>query len=146
MVLTLTVVVIIGKSGLTKSFLTEDNMAFKINSPFDLSKMSTSVFERDMGEDPVFARTPKNGVIILNENLKDPVELEKTLAHEQVHVDQYKDELKNPGTGLDYEVDSKGAGKVMFKGKEYDYSVMQAGKGPWEKDAYAAERKLKQKN
>ena len=94
MVLTLTVVVIIDKSGLTKSFLTEDNMAFKINSPFDLSKMSTSVFERDMGEDPVFARTPKNGVIILNEDLKDPVELQKTLAHEQVHVDQYKDELK----------------------------------------------------
>ena len=27
--------------------------------------MSTSVFERDMGDDPVFARTPKNGVIIL---------------------------------------------------------------------------------
>ena len=67
MVLTLTVVVIIDKNGLTKSFLTEDNMAFKINSPFDLSKMNTSVFERDMGEDPVFARTPKNGVIIINE-------------------------------------------------------------------------------
>ena len=64
MVLTLTVVVIIDKSGLTKSFLTEDNMAFRINPPFDLNKMSTSVFERDMGEDPVFARTPKNGVII----------------------------------------------------------------------------------
>ncbi len=49
MVLTLTVVVIIDKSGLTKSFLTEDNMAFRINPPFDLNKMSTSVFERDMG-------------------------------------------------------------------------------------------------
>lgn len=63
---------------------------------------------------------------------------DNTIAHEQVHVDQFKDEIKNPGTGLDYNV---GAGKVMFKGKEYDYSVMQAGKGPWEKPAYAAEKK-----
>jgi len=121
-------------------------MAFKINPPFDLNKINTSVFERDMGDDPVYARTPKNGVIILNENLlDDPVEMQKTLAHEQVHVDQYKSEIKNPGSGLDYEVDSEGAGKVMFKGKEYDYSVMQAGKGPWEKDAQLAEKKLMQK-
>jgi hypothetical protein len=33
----------------------------------------------------------------------------------------------------------------MFKGKKYNYSVMQAGKGPWEKDAYAAEKKIKNK-
>jgi hypothetical protein len=30
----------------------------------------------------------------------------------------------------------------MWKGKEYDYSVMQAGKGPWEKDAYNAEKNI----
>ena len=91
-------------------------MAFNIKPFFDLNKMSTSVFERDMGDDPVFARTPKNGVIILNE-------------------DAVKNSSKKE---LDYNV---GAGKVMFKGKEYDYSVMQAGKGPWEKPAYAAEKK-----
>ena len=43
-------------------------MAFKVLPPFDLNKMNTSVFERDMGDDPVYARTPKNGVIIINEN------------------------------------------------------------------------------
>ena len=46
-------------------------MAFNIKPFFNLNKMSTSVFERDMGDDPVFARTPKNGVIILNEDLLD---------------------------------------------------------------------------
>ena len=117
-------------------------MAFKVLPPFDLNKMNTSVFERDMGDDPVYARTPKNGVIVINENLTDPVEKQKTLTHEQIHVDQYKSEAKNPGTGLDYEVNSEGAGRVMWKGKEYDYSVMQAGKGPWEKDAYNAEKNI----
>ena len=110
-------------------------MAFNIKPFFNLSKMSTSVFERDMGDDPVFARTPKNGVIILNEDAvknSSKKELDNTIAHEQVHVDQFKN------GELDYNV---GAGKVMFKGKEYDYSVMQAGKGPWEKPAYAAEKK-----
>ena len=34
-------------------------MAFNIKPFFNLNKMSTSVFERDMGDDPVFARTPK---------------------------------------------------------------------------------------
>mgnify|MGYP000232670975 CR=1 FL=1 len=110
-------------------------MAFKINPPFDLRYMRTNMFERDMGDDPVYARTPKNGVIILNENAiknSSKKELDNTIAHEQVHVDQFKN------GELDYNV---GAGKVMFKGKEYDYSVMQAGKGPWEKAAYAAEKK-----
>ena len=112
-------------------------MAFKINSFFDLDKINTSVFERDMGEDPVYARTPKNGVIIINKDLKDPVEKAKTLAHEQVHVDQFKN------GELDYEVDGAGKGFVKFKGKKFDYSVMQAGKGPWEKDAYDAEKNIK---
>jgi len=129
------VVAITGKSGSITNFLIETRMAFNIKPFFDLNKMSTSVFERDMGDDPVFARTPKNGVIILNEDAvknSSKKELDNTIAHEQVHVDQFKN------GELDYNV---GAGKVMFKGKEYDYSVMQAGKGPWEKPAYAAEKK-----
>ena len=36
-----------------------------------------------MGEDPVYARTPKNGVIVLNKDLKDPIEKAKTIAHEK---------------------------------------------------------------
>lgn len=122
-------------------------MAFKINPPFDLRYMRTNMFERDMGDDPVYARTPKNGVIILNEDsiIDDPVELAKTKEHELVHVQQYLDEARNPGTGLNYEVDGAGKGKVNYLGKEYDYSVMQAGKGPWEKDAQLAEKKLMQK-
>jgi hypothetical protein len=129
------VAVTIDKSGLITNFLIETRMAFNIKSFFNLNKMNTSVFERDMGDDPVFARTPKNGVIILNENAvknSSKKELDNTIAHEQVHVDQFK------SGELDYNI---GAGKVMFKRKEYDYSVMQAGKGPWEKPAYAAEKK-----
>ena len=114
-------------------------MAFKINPPFDLNKINTSVFERDMGDDPVYARTPKNGVIILNEDLKDPIEKAKTIAHEKVHINQYK------SGELDYEVNGAGKGYVDFKGKRFDYSVMQKGKGPWEKPAYAAEKKVSKK-
>ena len=117
-------------------------MAFKITSPFNLALMNTSIFERDMGDDPVMARTPKNGVIVLNEDQQDPIEKTKTVVHELVHRQQYSDEARNPGTGLDYEVDGAGKGKVTYKGKEYDYSVMQAGKGPWEKDAYKAEKNV----
>ena len=43
-------------------------MAFKMKSPFRLDLLSTSMFERDMKGDQVHARTPKNGVIILNED------------------------------------------------------------------------------
>ncbi len=57
-------------------------MAFKVLPPFDLNKMNTSVFERDMDNDTGYARTQKNGVIVINENLTDPVEKQKTLAHE----------------------------------------------------------------
>ena len=64
-------------------------MAFNIKPFFNLNKMSTSVFERDMGDDPVFARTPKNGVIILNEDAvknSSKKELDNTIAHEQEQV------------------------------------------------------------
>jgi hypothetical protein len=117
-------------------------MAFKVIPPFNLALLNTSIFERDMGDDPVMARTPKNGVIVLNEDQQNPIEKTKTVAHELVHCQQYLDEVRDPGTGLDYEVDGAGKGKVTYKGKEYDYSVMQAGKGPWEKDAYKAEKNV----
>jgi hypothetical protein len=137
------VAVKIDKHGLTTNFLIKiNNMAFKVIPPFNLALMNTSIFERDMGDDPVMARTPKNGVIILNEDQQDPIEKTKTVVHELVHRQQYLDEARNPGTGLDYEVDGAGKGKVTYKGKEYDYSVMQAGKGPWEKDAYKAEKNV----
>jgi hypothetical protein len=61
-------------------------------------------------------------------------------------VQQYLDEARKPGTGLNYVIDGAGKGKVNYLGKEYDYSVMQAGEGPWEKDAQLAEKKLMQNN
>ena len=122
-----------------KNFLTNNNMAFKIKPFFDLTDLSTSIFERDMGEDPVFARTNKSGVIIMNENTPyNPLEKAKTIAHEKVHVDQFKK------GELDYELPGPGKkGFVKYKGKTFPYSVMQAGKGPWEKDAYNAEKNIK---
>ena len=53
-------------------------MAFKVLAPFDLNKMKTAVFEREMGNEPVYTKTPKNGVIVINENLTDPVEKQRT--------------------------------------------------------------------
>ena len=116
-------------------------MAFKMNSPFRLDLMSTSMFERDMEGDPVHARTPKNGVIILNEDSKDPVEKLKTVVHELEHVKQYKN------GDLDYGFNGAGKEVVWWKGKEYDYSKMASGdpNQPWELEPYRLEKKLDKK-
>ncbi len=117
-------------------------MAFKLKSPFNLDLLSTSMFERDMEGDPVHARTPKNGVIILNEDSfamdKDPKEKLKTIVHELEHVRQYK------SGDLDYGYNGAGKEVVWWKGKEYDYSKMASGdpNQPWETKPYQLEKKL----
>ncbi len=64
-------------------------MSFKLKPPYNLDLLNTPMFERDMEGDPVHARTPKNGVIILNEDSfsmdKDPKEKLKTIVHELEH-------------------------------------------------------------
>ena len=125
-----------------EKFPYKNNMAFKLKSPFNLDLLSTSMFERDMEGDPVHARTPKNGVIILNEDSfamdKDPKEKLKTIVHELEHVRQYK------SGELDYGYNGAGKEVVWWKGKEYDYSKMASGdpNQPWEKKPYQLENKI----
>tara|TARA_R110002049_G_scaffold169273_1_gene335884 strand:- start:68 stop:490 length:423 start_codon:yes stop_codon:yes gene_type:complete len=127
------------KNGLTVNFLTKNNMAFKINSPFNLDLLSTSMFERDMGDDPVYARTLKSGSIVFNEDEKDPYKKLQTLTHEMEHVNQFK------RGDLDYGENSAGKQVVWWKGKEIDYKHMASGDPtqPWEIEPYKKEIKLK---
>ena len=139
MVLIYPVAAITAKNGLTIDFLTKNNMAFKINSPFNLDLLSTSMFERDMGDDPVYARTLKSGSIVFNEDEKDPYKKLQTLTHEMEHVNQFK------RGDLDYGENGAGKQVVWWKGKEIDYKHMASGDPtqPWEIEPYKKEIKLK---
>ena len=127
------------KNGLTVNFLTKNNMAFKIKSPFNLDLLSTPMFERDMGDDPVYARTLKSGSIVFNEDEKDPYKKLQTLTHEMEHVNQFK------RGDLDYGENGAGKQVVWWKGKEIDYKHMASGDPtqPWEIEPYKKEIKLK---
>jgi hypothetical protein len=126
------------KNGSIKKFLIKHNMAFKMQPPFRLDLLTTPMFERDMEGDQVHARTPKSGVIILNEDSKDPHEKLNTVIHELEHVRQYKD------GELDYGHNGAGKEVVRWKGKEYPYSDMASGNPnkPWEIKPYKLEKKL----
>tara|TARA_R110000868_G_scaffold1757_4_gene14076 strand:+ start:525 stop:953 length:429 start_codon:yes stop_codon:yes gene_type:complete len=141
MVLIYPVAAITAKNGLTIDFLTKNNMAFKINSPFNLDLLSTPMFERDMGDDPVYARTLKTGSIVFNEDEKDPYKKLQTLTHEMEHVNQFK------RGDLDYGENGAGKQVVWWKGKEIDYKHMASGdpKQPWEIEPYKKEIKLNNK-
>ena len=138
MVLIYPVAAITAKNGLTIDFLTKNNMAFKINSPFNLDLLSTPMFERDMGDDPVYARTLKTGSIVFNEDEKDPYKKLQTLTHEMEHVNQFK------RGDLDYGENGAGKQVVWWKGKEIDYKHMASGDPtqPWEIEPYKKEIKL----
>ena len=112
-------------------------MAFKINPPFNKELISLSIFERDMEGDPVYARTIRNGAIIMNED-NDEAQKVNTLSHEIIHKRQFLDEARKPGTGLDY--DEKYA---YYKGKKYSLKRMEKShpSEPWEKPAYKNEIK-----
>ena len=63
-------------------------MGFKLKPPFNLDFLRKSVFERDMGEDPVYARAQNTTNVILNEDhVKEssPYEVMNTLLHEFKH-------------------------------------------------------------
>ena len=141
MVLIYPVAAITAKNGLTIDFLTKNNMAFKINSPFNLDILSTSMFDRDMGDDPVYARTLKTGSIVFNEDEKDPYKKLQTLTHEMEHVNQFK------RGDLDYGENGAGKQVVWWKGKEIDYKHMASGDPtqPWEIEPYKKEIKLNNK-
>ena len=99
-------------------------MAFKLsNPPYDTNNVP--VYNVPM-EDDVMGKANNNGTIILNDNL-DPLECEKVIDHEMVHIDQMK------RGDLDYDNEN-----VYWKGKKYSRADMEEGAKnlPWEAEAY----------
>ena len=55
-------------------------MAFKLKPPYDT--VIPNVYFRDM-EDGELGRAEKNGTIILNEEMKDPSQIDEVIGHEK---------------------------------------------------------------
>jgi hypothetical protein len=99
-------------------------MAFKMNpAPFKMSE--TPIYYVDM-EDGVLGKANNNGTIIIDQNLS-PLEAQKVVKHEMVHIDQMR------RGDLDYDKDY-----VYWKGRIIPRSSMKEGAKnlPWEKEAY----------
>ena len=99
-------------------------MAFKLYNP-PYSTDNTPVYQVTM-EDGVAAKANNNGSIIVNKDL-DPSQIDETIAHEKVHIEQMK------RGDLDYDDEN-----VYWKGKAYPRSKMKEGAKnlPWEMEAY----------
>ena len=98
-------------------------MAFKIDSP--ICTCNTPIYERNL-EEGVMGEANNNGTILVNQNLS-PLEKQKVVDHEMVHIDQMK--------RGDLEYDNS---NVYWKGKKYSRASMVEGAKnlPWEKEAY----------
>jgi len=109
-------------------------MAFKINSFYDIDW--TSVINTPM-EDGVMGRADKAGTILVNNKLTNVNDINETVAHEKVHIDQMKKGM------LDYDDNN-----IFWKGKTYKRSELNEGlnKLPWEKAAYKTEKNHGKKN
>lgn len=78
-------------------------------------------------EDGTLGRALLNGCITINENI-DPEQEEETISHEKVHADQIKrGDLSYTDTN------------IIWKGKKYSRKYDKS--SPWEKEAYAKEKK-----
>lgn len=101
-------------------------MSFKLTSPF--KKHATPIVNVPM-EQNVMGRADKRGNILINKDLKDPKQIQDTINHENVHIEQMA------SGELDY--DEKA---VYFKGKKYLRKKFDESnkKLPWEIDAYKA--------
>lgn len=110
-------------------------MGFKIKPGYALDW--TPVYRLgDDGGMGINGVTTNTGNIIINKNICDQSQLENTISHEKVHVDQIK--------RGDLNYDDK---YVYWKGKKYLRSSFKEGdkKLPWEKEAYKKEIPLKKK-
>tara|TARA_R110002020_G_scaffold449039_1_gene661994 strand:+ start:492 stop:797 length:306 start_codon:yes stop_codon:yes gene_type:complete len=98
-------------------------MAFKMDSP--ICTCNTPIYERDL-EQGVMGEANNNGTILVKQNLS-PLEKQKVVDHEMVHIDQMK--------RGDLEYDNS---NVYWKGKKYSRASMVEGAKnlPWEKEAY----------
>jgi len=99
-------------------------MAFKLNNP-PYTVDNTPIYKVDM-EEGVMGKANNNGSILISKNLS-PLEAEKVIDHEKIHLEQMQ------RGDLDY--DNK---YVYWKGKKYSRAKMQEGAKnlPWEAEAY----------
>lgn len=102
------------------------SMAFKIKPFYTIN--NTSITHMPM-EDNVMGRADKKGNILLNKDMKNPKDINDTINHEQVHIDQMK------RGELYYDNQA-----VYFKGKKYLRKEFDESnkKLPWEAPAYKA--------
>jgi hypothetical protein len=101
-------------------------MSFKLVSPF--KKHATPIVNMPM-EENVMGRADKRGNILINKDLKDPKQIQDTINHENVHIEQMA------SGELDYyDQDVYFKGKKFLR-KEFDESNK---KLPWEIEAYKA--------
>ena len=77
------------------------------------------------------------GTILVNNKLTNVNDINETVAHEKVHIDQMKKGM------LDYDDNN-----IFWKGKTYKRSELNEGsnKLPWEKAAYKTEKNHGKKN
>ena len=99
-------------------------MAFKIDSP--ICTCNTPIYERNL-EEGVMGEANNNGTILVNKDLS-PLQKQKVIDHEMIHIDQMK------RGDLDYDNNN-----VYWKGKKYSRASMIEGAKnlPWEKEAYS---------
>ena len=101
-------------------------MAFKLTPPFDINPTPIVNMPLEQG---VLGRADKRGNILINKDINIPEQIEDTIKHEKVHIQQMK------SGELDY--DDKA---VYWKGKKYLRSSFEESneKLPWEQPAYKA--------
>ena len=86
---------------------------------------NTPIYERNL-EAGVMGEANNNGTILVNKNLS-PLEKQKVVDHEMIHIDQME------RGDLDYDNNN-----VYWKGKKYSRASMVEGAKnlPWEAEAY----------
>ena len=105
-------------------------MAFKLKPPYTID--NTPIYRTGRNH-KINGETKTNGAIIIADDISDPYQLENTISHEKIHVDQMKrGDLKFDGKNY------------IWKGKKYpikNFKTAKQGKNaPWEKEAYKKEK------
>jgi len=102
-------------------------MAFKLtNTPYEVDW--TPIY-RTGNKEGINGETFMNGSIVINKDINDPKQIENTVSHEKVHVNQIKDGR------LTFNRD-----EAIWEGKRYKLNKGVSQKSqPWEDEAYAQE-------
>ena len=117
----------------TSTVKEEVNMAFKLKPPYTID--NTPIYRTGSNHE-INGETKTNGAIIIADDISDPYQLENTISHEKVHVDQI---MRG-----DLEFDNE---HYIWKGKKYpinSFNTAQKRKSaPWEVEAYKKEKHKK---